>query len=158
MKLNKLFMRFMKEQGVFLSKETKGVIEFVNDFDEVLMPFNSFRWDTTTQGHNYWYSKSLKWMINVFENFDAIDTEDKEKYRLTMCALVDNAYELIKYYCLDNATEEDLKAIEGFSELKEIHDRKNKELEEERSKTITFTQKGDDGMWVATTTITTTTA
>ena len=123
MKIEKLLKRFLKENSIYGSKVSKDTLEFSIDYEEAMMPFNSFRWDTTNEGHNYWYSKSMEWVMYLYENLDNVDAEDKEQYSITTNAIKDGLNELILFYCLENSKEEELMKIEAYKDAKELYDK-----------------------------------
>jgi hypothetical protein len=122
MKIDKLLKRFMKESGVYGASTSKDTLMFLDDYDEALLPFNSFRWDTTEQGHNYWYQKAMEWVLYIYDNVDGIDKEDKTKYNITEHSIMDNLFELMKFYCLDNASEEELMKMDAYKKVSELYD------------------------------------
>lgn len=121
MKLEKILKRFMKESGVYGIKHSKEVIEFCNNFDEALMPFNAFRWDTSSQGHNYWYSIAMKWILYIYDNLKLIEENDIIKNNITEYAIHNSAYDLIKYYHFMDVSEEELVKIDGYNDLKKLY-------------------------------------
>ncbi len=121
MVVNKLLKRFLKENGIYGANETKNVLSFVDDYDEAIMPFNAFRWEVSSQGHNYWYSKALKWILYLYDNYENIDKEDKTNKNISVSVIKDACNELIKFYCLDGMEEETLLSIDGYKEIKELY-------------------------------------
>lgn len=126
MKIDKLLKRFMKDSGLFGSAASRETISFLDDFEEALMPFNSFRWDTTEQGHNYWYSKSMYWILYLTNNMDDIDEDEKKKYEISNDTIRTCLYDLLNFYCLEGAKEEDLVKIEPFKEVKALYEKLSK--------------------------------
>jgi hypothetical protein len=90
------------------------------------MPFNSFRWDTTEQGHNYWYSKSMYWILYLANNMDDIDEDEKKKYEINNDTIRTCLHDLLNFYCLEGAKEEDLANIEPFKEVKALYEELSK--------------------------------
>ena len=114
MAIDKLIKRFLKENGIYGTHESKCILEFVTDFEEAMLPFNAFRWETTEQGHNYWYSKALKWVLYLY---------DKSEEANKSAAFVETCEELIKYYCLDGENEESLMKIDGYKDIVNLRNR-----------------------------------
>ena len=83
MSIEKLFKRYLKEIGVYASSEGKQSIEFMREFSEPFYPFNSFRWDTSEQGHLYWFERAVNWLIFLYNNYDNIETDGFEKEDIT---------------------------------------------------------------------------
>jgi len=122
MKVDKLLKRFMKENNIFGNNESKEILTFLDDYEEAILPFNSFRWDTTGQGHDYWYDKTMKWVLHLYDNLEYIDEDDKKRFNITPNTIKDEMYELIKFYCLEGAKEEDLMKNDSYKALKEKYD------------------------------------
>lgn len=125
MVVNKLLKRFLKENGIYGTNETKNVLSFVDDYDEAIMPFNAFRWEVSSQGHNYWYSKALKWILYLYDNYENIDKEEKTNKTISVDIIKDACNELIKFYCPDGVEEETLLGIDGYKEIKELYNKLN---------------------------------
>lgn len=70
MSIENLFKRYLKEIGAYGSSYGKLSIEFLREFSEAYYPFNSFRWDTSEQGHSYWYERAVNWLIYLYNNYD----------------------------------------------------------------------------------------
>ncbi len=88
MKCEKVFKRFLKENSVFNIPLAKETVEYSNDYDDFLIPLNSFRWDVTNQGHTYWFEKSLEWVMYLYSKLNEIDEDDKIRFELgenTIC-------------------------------------------------------------------------
>ena len=98
MTIDKLFKRFMKEEAVFGSDESKSSLMFMIDYSEALHPFNSFRWDTTIQGHLYWFERAANWLIYLYNNCDSMDDELAKKEKLSKQETADKLYALTKYF------------------------------------------------------------
>jgi len=119
MKLDKLYKRFLKDNMVFGGDISKGSMLFMNDFNEAFLPFNSFRWDLTEEGHVFWFTKALEWIMYLYTNYDNIDDEDVEKYDISIEAIFSNMEDLIENYS-PKLTEEELMKIKAYSEIKSI--------------------------------------
>jgi hypothetical protein len=119
MKLDKLYKRFLKDNMVFGGDISKGSMLFMNDFNEAFLPFNSFRWDLTEEGHVFWFTKALEWIMYLYTNYDNIDDEDVEKYDISIEAIFSNMKDLIENYS-PKLTEEELMKIKAYSEIKSI--------------------------------------
>lgn len=137
MKIDKLLKRFMKDNGVFGSSASRETISFLYDFEEAMMPFNSFRWDSTEQGHNYWYSKSMQWVLFLYDNLNAVDEEDKKKYTIDEVAIKYCLYDLINFYCIEGSKVEDLEKIEPFKDVQSLYNK----LSEKEAKEVDIHQK-----------------
>jgi hypothetical protein len=118
MAIDKLLKRFLKENGLYGSRESKDILEFITDYEEIMLPFNAFRWETTEQGHNYWYSKALNWILYLYDRFEDIDKE-----KISIDSIRADCNELIHYYCLDNESEESLLKINGYKEIIELRNK-----------------------------------
>ena len=70
MSIESIFKRYLKEIGVYGSNYGKLSIEFLREFSEAYYPFNSFRWDTSEQGHSYWFERAVNWLIYLYNNYD----------------------------------------------------------------------------------------
>lgn len=104
MTIDKLFKRFMKEEAVFGSDESKSSLMFMIDYSEALHPFNSFRWDTSKQGQYYWLEKSIKWVMYLLQNYDNIDETEMAKYtELKKTDLYEALKNLFVHYTPDGA-------------------------------------------------------
>jgi hypothetical protein len=153
MKIDKLLKRFMKESGIYGTPTSKDTLMFLDDYDEALLPFNSFRWDTTEQGHNYWYQKTMEWVLYIYDNVDGIDKEDKTKYNITEHSIKENLFELMKFYCLDNASEEELMKMDAYKKVSELYDELKKKEKPKIVNAYTY-----NGTWTTDTTVSYTTA
>jgi hypothetical protein len=153
MKIDKLLKRFMKAAGVYGSSVAKDSLIFLDDYDEAMLPFNSFRWDTTNEGHNYWYEKTMEWVLYLYDNFENIDDEDKTKYDITERNIKVILFELMEFFCLDNASEEELMKIDAYKRVSELHEKLREKYEPKIVNAYTY-----DGTWSATTTVSYTTA
>lgn len=80
MTIKKLLKRFLKDENIYGSELMKNIIAFMNEFNDAIAPFNAFRWDTTLQGHDYWFEKEIKWLVFLHKNFNNIDNKEKEIY------------------------------------------------------------------------------
>ena len=144
MNVEKLLKRFMKESGIYGANESKEVLAFTVDYDEAILPFNSFRWDTTSEGHNYWYCKAMEWVLYL----------DKTEKEISINRIKDELYELMKYYCLENSNEEELMKINAYKNVKELYDK----LNVKEPIATTYTTDTGFGSATATTTVSYTTA
>lgn len=117
MKLDKLYKRFLKDNMVFGGDISKGSMFFMSDFNEAFLPFNSFRWDLTEEGHVFWFTKALEWIMYLYTNYDNIDDEDAEKYGISIGAIFSNMEDLIENYAPD-LSEKELMKIASYSALK----------------------------------------
>lgn len=117
MKLDKLYKRFLKDNMVFGGDISKGSMFFMNDFNEAFLPFNSFRWDLTEEGHVFWFTKALEWIMCLYTNYDNIDDEDADKYGISIGAIFSNMEDLIENYS-PKLTEEELMKIKAYADLK----------------------------------------
>lgn len=79
MTIDKLFKRFLKETKVYGSDEAKACMGFMTEYNELFYPFNAFRWDTSKQGHIFWFEMALNWLTFLYNNFGNIDNEDVTK-------------------------------------------------------------------------------
>ena len=70
MSIENVFKRYLKEIGIYGSNYSKISIEFLREFSEAYFPFNSFRWDTSEQGHSYWFERAVNWLIFLYNNYD----------------------------------------------------------------------------------------
>ena len=154
MNVEKLLKRFMKESGIYGANESKEVLAFTVDYDEAILPFNSFRWDTTSEGHNYWYTKAMEWVLYLYDNFENIDEKDKTEKEISINTIKDELYELMKYYCLENSNEEELMKINAYKNVKELYDK----LNVKEPIAATYTIDTGFGSATATTTVSYTTA
>lgn len=153
MKIDKLLKRFMKESGIYGTPTSKDTLMFLDDYDEALLPFNSFRWDTTEQGHNYWYQKTMEWVLYIYDNVDGIDEEDKAKYNITEHSIMETLFELMKFYCLDNVSEEELMKMDAYKKVSELYDELKKKEKPKIVNAYTY-----NGTWTTATTVSYTTA
>ena len=153
MKIDKLLKRFMKESGIYGTPTSKDTLMFLDDYDEALLPFNSFRWDTTEQGHNYWYQKTMEWVLYIYDNVDGIDEEDKTKYNITEHSIMETLFELMKFYCLDNVSEEELMKMDAYKKVSELYDELKKKEKPKIVNAYTY-----NGTWTTDTTVSYTTA
>ena len=153
MKIDKLLKRFMKEAGIYGASVAKETILFLDDYDEAMLPFNSFRWDTTNEGHNYWYEKTMEWVLYLYDNLENIDDEDKTKYGITERNIKVILFELMEFFCLDNVSEEELMKIDAYKRVSELHEKLREKYEPKIVNASTY-----DGTWTATTTVSYTTA
>lgn len=112
MEIKKLLKRYLKECGVYGSPMKKNIIEFVDTFKCIYEPFNAFRWDTTSEGHNYWYDKALKWVIYMYDNIDSIDG-DRD---IILIRIKSALYALTRYYKLTDAK------VESYDKALRLHD------------------------------------
>ena len=117
MKLDKLYKRFLKDNMVFGGDISKGSMFFMNDFNEAFLPFNSFRWDLTEEGHVFWFTKALEWIMCLYTNRDNIDDEDADKYGITANTIMENMNDLVENYAPD-LSEKELMKIASYSALK----------------------------------------
>ena len=147
MTIEKLLKRFLKESGIYGASESKEILCFTVDYDEAILPFNSFRWDTSNQGHNYWYEKAMEWVLYLYDNLENIDEEEKKNKEISVSKIKDELYELMKFYCLENAEESELLKIDAYKRVKELHSKLNE---------INKKQKTYEIDWAATTAYTTT--
>ncbi len=153
MKVEKLLKRFLKEAGIYGSSKSKEILTFVDDYEEAIIPFNAFRWDTTKEGHNYWYEKTMEWVLYLYDNFENIDDEDKTKYDITERNIKVILFELMEFFCLDNVSEEELMKIDAYKRVSELHEKLREKYEPKIVNAYTY-----DGTWSATTTVSYTTA
>jgi len=126
MLVKKLLKRFMKENGIYTHTISKDVLEYTEDYDEAVIPFNAFRWDTTTQGHEYWYFKSIDWILNLYSSINDIDDEDKKKYGLTDNSNVmkNGMYDLLNFYFNSTLKKEELeKNNEKYNSLLKVYEK-----------------------------------
>ena len=143
----------MKEAGIYGASVAKETILFLDDYDEAMLPFNSFRWDTTNEGHNYWYEKTMEWVLYLYDNLENIDDEDKTKYGITERNIKVILFELMEFFCLDNVSEEELMKIDAYKRVSELHEKLREKYEPKIVNASTY-----DGTWTATTTVSYTTA
>ena len=143
----------MKESGIYGTPTSKDTLMFLDDYDEALLPFNSFRWDTTEQGHNYWYQKTMEWVLYIYDNVDGIDEEDKTKYNITEHSIMETLFELMKFYCLDNVSEEELMKMDAYKKVSELYDELKKKEKPKIVNAYTY-----NGTWTTDTTVSYTTA
>ena len=80
MTIKKLLKRFLKDENLYGSELMKKIIEYMDAYDNAILPFNAFRWDTTLQGHDYWFAKEVRWLIFLYKNYSIIDENEKGKY------------------------------------------------------------------------------
>lgn len=111
----------MKENGIYGTELSKDALIFLLNHGEAMMPFNSFIWRNTLQGHNYWYEKALKWVICLYENYENINLAEKEKKSLSLDALMISCYNLLKYYCLEEEKKENLMKIDAYNKVTELY-------------------------------------
>ncbi len=83
MTIKKLFKRFLKDENLYGSEAMKKIIEYMETYNNVIVPFNAFRWDTTIQGHDYWFTKEIRWLTFLYKNFGVIDNDEKKAYNYT---------------------------------------------------------------------------
>jgi hypothetical protein len=102
---------------VFGGDISKGSMFFMNDFNEAFLPFNSFRWDLTEEGHVFWFTKALEWIMCLYTNRDNIDKEDADKYGITANTIMENMNDLVENYAPD-LSEKELMKIASYSALK----------------------------------------
>lgn len=122
MKIDKLFKRFMKENNIFGNSEVKGIMSYIAEFNEYLLPFNAFRWETTEQGHNYWYDKAMKWILYLYSNLEYIDEEEKVLYSLHSHVIKRTIFELLHFYCIGGSNQEDLVKIDSYNKLNDLYE------------------------------------
>ena len=115
----------MKESRIYNMALFRDTSSFMNTFVDAFVPFNSFRWDTTSEGHNYWYAKAMEWVLYLYDNFENIDEKDKTEKEISINRIKDELYELMKYYCLENSNEEELMKINAYKNVKELYDKLN---------------------------------
>ena len=44
------------------------------------MPLNFFRWDTSIQGHMYWFNMSVDWCIFLFDTAKNLENSEERTY------------------------------------------------------------------------------
>jgi hypothetical protein len=120
MKVEKILKRFMKESGIYNMALFRDTSLFMNAFDEAFVPFNSFRWDTTKQGYNFWYDKSLHWLAYLYYNVENIDNNEILRFNLTNKAFYNAIGDLLDCYKSDYELDENLDGIEAVKALKKI--------------------------------------
>ena len=133
MKVEKLLKRFLKEAGIYGSNKSKEILTFVDDYEEAIIPFNAFRWDTTKEGHNYWYVKALEWVAYLHDNLDNIDTDEKTSKDISIKSIKNELCELLRYYCLEGSNEEELSKIESWKNANELYKMLHEQVKEENS-------------------------
>ena len=117
MKLDKLYKRFLKDNMVYGGDISKDSMLFMNYFNDAFMPLNSFRWDLTEEGHVFWFTKALEWIMCLYTNRDNIDKEDADKYGITANTIMENMNDLVENYAPD-LSEKELMKIASYSALK----------------------------------------
>ena len=117
MKLDKLYKRFLKDNMVYGGDISKDSMFFMNYFNDAFMPLNSFRWDLTEEGHVFWFTKALEWIMCLYTNRDNIDDEDADKYGITANTIMENMNDLVENYAPD-LSEKELMKIASYSALK----------------------------------------
>ena len=120
MKVEKILKRFMKESRIYNMALFRDTSSFMNTFVDAFVPFNSFRWDTTKQGYNFWYDKSLHWLAYLYYNVENIDNNEILRFGLTNKAFYYSIGDLLDCYKSDDELGEDLNKIEVVKTLKKI--------------------------------------
>ena len=119
-----LFKRFVKESGFYGSIESKESLQFIDKYSEMIMPLNSFVWDTTKQGHNYWYEKALNWVVFLYENLAKIDENEKSLYHLDDYCILNTLYDLLEDYYLEGSTIDELMKNESYAKAVNLYRKK----------------------------------
>ena len=78
--VEKIFKRFLKEKGIYGSNEGKGSIRHLRNYKHIFMPLNFFRWDTSIQGHMYWFNMSIDWCIFLFDAAKNLENSEERTY------------------------------------------------------------------------------
>ena len=104
---------------LFGGEISKGSLFFMDEYEEAFMPFNSFRWDLTSEGHSFWFEQAAEWIMYLYINRDNIDKEDAEKYGISVENFIINMTNLVENYSPE-VTEKELMKIEAYSALKGI--------------------------------------
>lgn len=122
MKCEKVFKRFLKENSLFNISLAKETVEYSNDYDDFLIPLNSFRWETTEQGHMYWFEKSLEWVMYLYGKLNEIDEDDKIRFELGEKTICETLGDLLYNYTDGYIVEEDLNKSDAYKKAKELYD------------------------------------
>jgi len=121
MKCEKVFKRFLKENSIFNVPLARNTIEYSNNYDDFLIPFNSFRWETTKQGHMYWFEKSLEWVMYLYSKLGEIDEDDKIRFILGEKTICESLNDLLDNYDCD-IEEADLKKSDAYKKANKLLD------------------------------------
>lgn len=122
MTLNKLLIRFLKENNIYGGDASKRILNYFKKFEDgIAVPFNAFTWATTVQGHNYWYEKSIGWIIFLLDNpylVEGLKPEEKEK--INEKKLIRTLTRLVNYYCMAEESEESKMRMPMYRKAKEM--------------------------------------
>lgn len=128
MTLNKLFIRFLKENNIYGGDASKRILNYFTKYGAgITIPFNGFTWRYTVQGHNYWYEKSIGWIIFLIDNpylVEGLKPEEKEK--ISEKTLISTLTRLVYYYCLEGEDEKTKMEMPMYRKAKEILNINNK--------------------------------
>lgn len=102
MTLKKIFVRFLKDNGLFKNKGSLTALFAVEHYCVSYMPFNEFVWTETEQGHGYWYEMSVKWLIYLFNRYNDLDESEIRQYNLSQKSIVQKIAEVITDYHLSD--------------------------------------------------------
>jgi len=119
MRIDNLFKRFLKDRMLFGGEISKSSLFFMDEYKDAFMPFNSFRWDLTSEGHSFWFEQAAEWIMYLYINRDNIDKEDVKKYSISIENFIDGISDLVDNYAPD-VTEKELMKIDAYSALKGI--------------------------------------
>ena len=78
--VEKIYKRFLKEKGIYGSDEGKSSIRVLRNTKHIFMPLNFFRWDTSIQGHMYWFNMSVDWCIFLFDTAKNLENSEERTY------------------------------------------------------------------------------
>jgi len=110
MTLKKIFVRFLKDNGLFKNKDSLTALFAVENYDVDYMPFNEFNWAKTEQGHRYWYEMSAKWLIYLFNRYNDLDESEIRRYNLSQKIIVQRiAVVIIDYHLPDDGEANNIK-------------------------------------------------
>jgi hypothetical protein len=80
--VEKIYKRFLKEKEIYGSDEGKKSIKLLRTTHHIFMPLNYFRWDTSLQGHVYWFNMSVDWCIFLFDTLKDQESSDDRNYMM----------------------------------------------------------------------------
>ena len=80
--VEKIYKRFLKEKEIYGSNEGKESIRLMRTQKHIFMPLNYFRWDTSIQGHMYWFNMSVDWCIFLFDSLKDHEFSEDRNYMM----------------------------------------------------------------------------